>query len=190
MNVPRIFVERPTLENPRKETLLDLGAYLESLEQKIAGHFDRVVSAVKSKNIEQFPFRLAAQGRTDAAGNGEFAMQSSLPSGGKSIIVGRIILIADGYTPSAPFVGAVGANGTWLGIFHGRGQNLGAMDDFLPYNNQALLLPSVASYGGHNALVFQRGDDIWIGLHNGPANTNVTAIFVGWVTDFGREEII
>lgn len=166
---------------------MELGEWLEHIEVKIGQHFDRVVSAVKKSAVDEYPFRLPAQGKTDANGNVEIQVQGSLPSGGKTLVVGRIVILVEGRTPGNPFVGVLGAAGSWWGLFHGRNQNLGAMDDFQPLNNTALVLPNNYTYAGHNAPIYERGDDITFALNNGPANTNITIIVCGWVKDYGSD---
>lgn len=166
---------------------MNIAEYLDSLELKIGRHFDRVVNAVKKNTVDSYPFRLTATGATNAAGNGEFSMQGSLPSGGKSLVVGRIVIIVEGQTPGNPYVGVIGAAGSWWGLFHGKNQNLGAMDDFQPLNNAALVLPNVYTYAGHNAPIFDRGDDLVWAINNGPVSKNITVIVTGWVKNYGDD---
>jgi len=117
-------------------------------------------------------------GTTDSNGNLEINIGRAPV--GKAFAIGRIVVIADSYTPSSPFTGSTSS---WFGIFSGRGQNLGTLRDFQPYPPSLLYLPAVSEYSGHNVLYFNGGEEIYFGMTAGPVSKNITVIVTAWMTD-------
>jgi hypothetical protein len=121
--------------------------------------------------------------KTDGNGNAEFQIGGNPVPDGKNFTVGRMVVIADGYTPANPWIGVSGASGSWFGIFKGRGQNLGTMSTFQPYPPNVLYLPALATFSSQNVLPFDGGDEIYFAINNGPVAVNITVLAHCWMSD-------
>lgn len=154
------------------------GDIIEALD-KLFGKFHSKLNELRP--MVPLPIKIAGQGKTDANGNAEFLVGGGPV--GKDVTIGRIVVIADGYTPGNPWQGVTGVSGSWFGIFSGKGQNLGTMPTFQPYPPATLYLPAIAEFSGHNAIPFEGKEEIYFAINNGPVSTNLTVILTVWMTD-------
>lgn len=111
--------------------------------------------------------------RSDSSGDVDFAIYANTT--GKHLVIGRVVLWADGYDPSNPFLGG------YLAIYSGRQFNAAAVFDMAPDSAGGQLLPNVASYGGHNALRLRQNEILSLHMVGGPTNTNVTGTIFGFL---------
>lgn len=114
---------------------------------------------------EQYePDWLTANGKTDDDGFLNLLCIKGIV--GKRLVIGRLVLLADGYTPAVPFT----ATDFWWGFYRGTTESTGALFDF-PIGTFSL--PNIAEYSGRNAPTLKPQEDLWLGMYEGPSNTNI-----------------
>lgn len=127
------------------------------------------------------PIVQAQNAKTDGNGNLDLKVwQNTL---GRTVLIGRVIVWADGYSPSNPF------SGGWGAIYSGGGGSNtfdgAAVWDFFPYTQGGQILPNVAEYSGHNAIPVRENETFALHLVSGPVSTNVTCIIYGVGNPYG-----
>lgn len=119
-----------------------------------------------------------ASGKT--GNNGNLSLEVYKVPAGKRLILERVILWADGFTPASP--SSVG----WIGIFHGPGQNIGQLADFQPQTSGAQVFPGLAEYNHNNAPRFKGGESMYAEFFAVVASTNVSVLFQGKLVPEGH----
>lgn len=131
----------------------------------------RIARKVDGLSRTYEPVWTGGNGKTDA--NGAIELQIAPSVDGKRLVVGRLIIWVDGYTPASPYT----ASTLWWGIFRGRGQNPASLVD-MPIGTYSL--PNLSEYSGRNAPTLRQGEDLYLGLTGGPATTNVNVMVQAW----------
>ena len=126
---------------------------------------------------------MGLNGTTDANGNLSLIVYQNQES--RDLVISRLYILADGYTPASPYLG--GSN-TWGGIFPDKNASPALCRIFIPATPQGQVFPNVATFGEHSAPRFKSGEDVVFYLTNGPANTNVTVRVDGWLKPAGTNE--
>lgn len=134
-------------------------------------HQDNIVNST-------LKFDVPKSAKTDASGNLDLEVYSN-PQGRK-LRIGRVVVLADGYTPAVPYLDSTG-NTTWYGIYTTQNGG-GILKDFFPYTASKTqpLFPNLAEYSGLNALQFDYQDKVFFHLVGGPATTNITVCITGF----------
>lgn len=153
---------------------------LEEIDSKIHGWFHHWHETRKKLDLLQYTLKIE-QGnslKTDGSGNLEMMIYQNQMQ--RNLIIGRILIWADGYTPASAWSNA----STWLAILSGMGQNFGTIKDFAPTNPSTAspppILPNIADYSGINGLRFGQNESVVLVMKAGPTNTNITAIAYGY----------
>ncbi len=126
---------------------------------------------------------MAASGATDADGNLTLKIYDNHTQ--RDLVIAALYLWADGYTPASAFVGA---SDTWCGLFPDSNMSPANAKDLLPTSPQGQVFPQIARYNKHNAPRFKSGENVWFNMVEGPASTNITVRFDGWLKPAGTNE--
>lgn len=131
----------------------------------------------RQKKIDLLHYTLRIDGlgnsaQTDANGNLTMIVYQNTIQ--RNLVIGRIMVWADGYTPAAPYSNAA----SWFAIQAGHGS--GNLKDYGPYSPGAPFMPNIADYSGINGLRFSKSEPIIFALHSGPASTNITVRIFGF----------
>lgn len=150
---------------------------VEEFAEKLAGNvYDKLRKhlrgVVNSQKVTTYIVS-SKNGSTDANGNLDLPIFNN--TSGKHVVIGRVLLWADGYTPAAPF------SGGWLALYSGQGFSPSDIFDMLPQNSGGQLLPNVASYSGHNALRLRMNESLSLHITSGPVSTNITGTVFGFL---------
>lgn len=123
------------------------------------------------REIEPTDVRATESGATNAAG-GLVIDVYKVPSGRRFRLT-RVIVLADGYTPVAPYQNAA----AYLNIRRGAG---GQIVDFLPLTAASGGgIPAKGEYGDAQAPQFVNVEEVTIELVGGPASTGLTVFVQG-----------
>lgn len=141
----------------------------EGIHKKMLPHLHRFANA---QRVTTYVVS-SANGKTDSSGNLDLPIYPN--TSGKHVVIGRVLLWADGYNPGTPF------SGGWLTLYIGAGFNPLDVFDMLPVASGGQLLPNVVSYSGHNAIRLRTNDTLSLHIVGGPTSTNVSGTVYGFL---------
>lgn len=110
-------------------------------------------------------------------GNGACTLAIYKNTTQRHLVIGRVILFADGYTPAVPYSNAA----AYGYLFTGQNLSVGAIFDMLPSSAGAQMLPNVAEYSGLNGIRLKNNEVLSFALVGGPVNTNITGTIFGFL---------
>lgn len=129
---------------------------------------------------------LAAQSAlTNAGGNVGFRVYD-IPDG-MQFYPSCYIIWSDAHNPSTG--GNFQSTSCYGGIYHGIASPINIADYFPPPSGglgeaaTPNILPYIKRFGKHDSPEFQAPDNVFFGLVNGPATTNITCILYGWLEE-------
>lgn len=152
----------------------DFATLVEKVHDDFWSRYRQLKSArgqVASPLVEGNNFKL------DSSGNGDFFVY--LNQTGKHLEIGRVIILADGYTPASAWNG--GYLYLYTGIKSGSAPNFSSIFDYLPASPGGQVFPNVAEYSGHNAIRLKQNETLSCYISGGPANTNIYVGFFGFL---------
>lgn len=166
---------------------METGSVLEHAEDTVHGLFksigDHFFNRYKryQNACRTIPFEMPFNSKTDTSGNLELTIFTNKNS--RSIVIGRLVIWADGYTPAAPYSNADG----WMGIYSNPGKNPASLRDYAPYVDGQQFLPNVARYSTQDALRFRESESCVLAVYGGPPSTNITGVAVGFQEPLASE---
>ena len=113
-------------------------------------------------------------GKTDGSGNLTLPIYQNRTE--RTLLIGRIFVNADGYTPATTYTNAAAYAYIFTGVqFGGAGQ----VYDFLPNSPGGQVFPQLAEYSSRNALRLMKNETLSMYLVGGPVSTNVYSFIYG-----------
>lgn len=147
------------------------------IEERIGYHVKSFQRWYRRIKLQDWTLALdqVGQGQVDSNGNCTIRVYANKTQ--RRIVIGRIILWADGVTPNNPHNAG---NNEWAAIYGGPG-NPNPPKTFLPLSKNGQMFPNEADYSGHNALRFDSNEDVYFVLTGSSltANTNVSVRIFG-----------
>lgn len=128
------------------------------------------------RTSDSFIWPLEQQGTnhlTDASGSADFVIWQNKTN--KTVLIGRVLLFADGYTPATPY------SSGYAYLYRGTTFALLNAFDFVPNAPGEQVFPNVAEYSSRNALRLRNNDSLSLYVNGGPVSTNLSAFIYGEV---------
>lgn len=120
-----------------------------------------------------YPVTSSFNKKLDVSGNGDIQIYENTT--GRHLVIGRIVLWADGYTPAVPY------SGGWAVLMTGQQFNAAAIFDMLPTAAGGEVFPNLSEYSGYNALRLKQNETLSLHVVSGPISTNITGTMYGFL---------